>query len=327
MLDVSHIPSQYGSNVQVFTANSVVAGVTWQQWIKPRGASMVHIMLLGGGGAGSSGASGAASTAAGGGGGGSSAQCIAMFNAAFLPDTLYISVGVGGVGTSNAAGTSGIASYVSLKPLNTPVNHLLMQASGGSAPASRPFNATAGVAGGAGGATTIANCPGIGAGQPSWGAAATNVSLVGQAGAAGGTTGVGPSVTLPVTGLLVTGGAGGAGLGALSAAGALGGGWTVPAGGFFFPASFTQIAATNTNAPGNMGSNGISFLNKMFFHLGGTGGGAGGLGATGNATAVGGAGGAGGIGCGGGGGGAGFTGGTNGPGGNGGDGICIITCW
>ncbi len=327
MLDVSHIPSQYGSNVQVFTANSVVAGVTWQQWIKPRGASMIHIMLLGGGGSGSSGASGAASTAAGGGGGGSSAQCIAMFNAAFLPDTLYISVGVGGVGVANNFGSSGIASYVSLKPLNTPINHLLMQANGGAAPASRPNNATAGVAGAAGTVTTIANCPGAGLGQFSWGTAATNVSLVGMIGAVGGTNSTGVAVTLPTSGLLVSSGAGGAGLGGLNAAGALGGIVTAPAGGFFFPATFTQIAATATNAPGNMGSNGISFLNKMFYHIGGSGGGSGGLGASGNATATGGAGGAGGIGCGGGGGGGGFTGGTNGQGGNGGDGICIITCW
>lgn len=327
MLDVSHIPSEYGSNIQIFKATSVVAGVTWQAWTKPRGASMIHIMLLGGGGAGSAGAANAASTAAGGGGGGSAAQSIAIFPAHVLPDILYVSVGVGGVGTANATGTSGIASYVSLRPLSTPVNHLLMQANGGSAPASRPTNATAGVAGAAGTVTTIANCPGAGLGQFAWGTSATNVSLLGQIGAVGGTTGAGVNITLPVTGLLVTGGASGAGLGGVNSAGSLGGGWTVPAGGFFFPASFTQIAATNTNAPGNMGSNGFSFLNKMFYHYGGTGGGSGGLAASGAATASGGAGGAGGIGCGGGGGGGGFTGATNGQGGNGGDGICIITCW
>jgi len=67
-------------------------------------------------------------TGCGGGGGGSSAQSIALFPAAFLPDVLSISVGVGGAGGS---GGSGIASYVSVIE-NTTVNHLLMQATGGT---------------------------------------------------------------------------------------------------------------------------------------------------------------------------------------------------
>jgi len=129
MIDYSHIVGQYGSNVQVFGANSAAAGVTWQSWIKPRGISMVQILLLGGGGGAS--VAGAASTAAGGGGGGSSAQSIALFPAAFLPDVLSISVGVGGAGGSGGSGGSGIASYVSVIE-NTTVNHLLMQATGGT---------------------------------------------------------------------------------------------------------------------------------------------------------------------------------------------------
>ena len=322
MLDLSHIQSQYGSNVQLFTANSVAAGVTWQTWVKPRGISMVHIILLGGGGAGSAGWNGAASTAGGGGGGGSSAQAIGLFPAAFLPDTLYISVGVGGVGVVSATGTNGIASYVAVKPLTT-LNYLLLQANGGSAPASRPAGVTPGVAGAGGTVTTATNAPLAGLGLLGWNSTAANISLAGQSGG----TGTSSAVTLPTTGLLVTGGAGGAALGALNATGAPGGVITVPAGGFFYPATATMTAAPATNSQGAAGSNGISFLNKMFYHFGGTGGGAAGLGAAGSTSAAGGAGGAGGIGCGGGGGGAGFTGATNGPGGNGGDGICIITCW
>lgn len=309
MLDYFNLPKNSVADIQEFKGNSVVAGVTWQTWTKPRGVTMCHIFLLGQGGGGGTGVIGANSVSAGGGGGGSGGQTSVTIPAFMLPDTLFISTGA-------TASGNGAASYVSISP-NTTANHTVAIANGGGGGG----NASAGTGGAAGSAGSIAT---VGTMPLGWSFA--NLALAGQAGIIGGAAVAGGALTLPVTGLLVTGGTGGGGLPAAAAAGTNGGAFTVPAAPSQFPPQIGgQGSATATN-PADNGSNGWTGMNKLLYSYGGTGG------ASTHGTATGGglvqsSGGVGGYGCGSGGMGGALTGSAAGIVSRGGLGYCLIICW
>jgi hypothetical protein len=198
MLDLSNLPTNQKVDQQIFNANSATAGAGWATWVKPRGVNFVHIFALGGGGGG--GAGDTTGSGGGGGGGGSSAQGLLLFPAWRLPDTLSISVGYGGAGgASLTSGAAGIASYISIYPSAT-VNYILAIVNGGGG----GTYVNSGGAGGAGGTSATIATACLGALGHSYSVTAGNVTSVGQAGSGSQT-----SVTFPVTGLLVTGGAGG----------------------------------------------------------------------------------------------------------------------
>ena len=99
MIDVFNIPSQQQQTYTLYATGN------WQTWNKPRGAKMIEIFCLGGG-AGGAVAAISIGGAAGGSGSGSGGIVRGLIPAFLLPDTLYILVGKGGIGssTSNTAG-------------------------------------------------------------------------------------------------------------------------------------------------------------------------------------------------------------------------------
>jgi hypothetical protein len=117
MLDITNIVNR-GNNIKIFSTPN-----TWQTWVKPRGAKTIDILCVGGGAGGGGG--NAATTGIGGQGGSSSPFTRATFNAAVLPDILYIYTGAGGQGGTGAIGggaavdntlTTGSISYVTATP-------------------------------------------------------------------------------------------------------------------------------------------------------------------------------------------------------------------
>lgn len=313
MLDTSHLPTASNADVWQFTGqqySSSLANDDVHTWVKPRGKTMAHILLVGKGGNGGTGVVGANSTAAGGGGGGSGAQTAITIPIRFLPDILYI--GFGGFSSGRA--------FVSIAPPSAfasgpAANEVLMHAGNGGI-GGNASGATAGAAGTGGTVATAALMP-IG-----W-AWATQV-VAGQAGIIGGTTGAGAALTLPLTGLRVTGGTGGAGLPAAAAVGLAGGTFTTPTS-LVFPAHPGGVGGSATTTPPGLGRMGYQVL-PMGYWYGGTGGGS----THGSATGAGlvqASGGDGGLGCGGGGMGGALTGSTAGTVALGGSGFCIITCW
>ena len=98
MLDVFGFPTPRNANYQEF-----YGGGTVRDWVKPRGASMVRMLLIGAGGAGTNG-----STSAGGNGGGSAAVTQWIGPAIFIPDVLRVSIGAGGVPSAGAGGNTTI---------------------------------------------------------------------------------------------------------------------------------------------------------------------------------------------------------------------------
>lgn len=290
--------------VQIVNANSVALGGFWTPIRRRPGATMLSLFGLGPGGNGGNGVVGANSTAAGGGGGASGSQTSVIMPWGLLGGVteLYASVGF----------ASGQNVIVAVAPdTSTPLRVLLANAgnAGGNGAGS-----TAGAAGAVGGAATASGMP--------LGWAFANV-LNGQAGALGGTTGVGANITYPVTGLYVTGGAGGGGLPAAAAVGSNGGTIANAPGWFLAPVAVGGAAATTP--PAN-GSNGFQQLPGSLIGMGGLGGGAS-HGSASGAGLFGGLGGQGGYGCGGGGGGGALTGSQQGTGGRGGDGILLVTQW
>lgn len=329
MLDLAHITSNPKADVQIFNANAAALGVGWHTWVKPRGVNFVHFFCLAGGGGGGSGFAGAASAAGGGGGGGSGAQASIVFPSWSIPDVLFISVGYGGNGgtSTTIAGSAGVDTYISIDPSVTANNLLMICKGGGTVTVAGAGTAAGGGAAGIGGvASTIANAPLAALGQIMQTVAVGNINIAGQQGVTGafGVNAVG-ALTLPVTGLVVTGGGGGAGLGPLNTAGTAGGSFTV-AGTFPAHAGGSGGAANNTTG-GGTGANGYQAFRGLTYYYGGAGGGSSGLGAAGAVANTGGTGGSAGFGAGGGGGGGGFTGSGGGRGGNGGNGIVVATSW
>jgi len=310
MLDHSHLPGQGNGEVFRFVgqvqASTPIAPQVFQ---KPRGKSMFHIQLIGKGGDGGAGVIGAVSTAAGGGGGGSGGQTSILIPAWALPDMLYLFLA--GVGSP-----SGSMSYVSVRPVaNAAVQQILAVANGGS----NGGNASGATAGSAGGAANAAGPSGMSLGYM-W----LQSALAGQPGVAGGTTTNASALTLPATGLVITGGTGGSGLGASGAAGSYGG--SIGSGIGDIPRLPGGLGGSSTTTPPENGKDGISPLLGCNLSFGGTGGGA----THGSATGAGlvqASGGNGAPGCGGGGSGGALTGSTAGVVGKGGPAMCIITCW
>jgi hypothetical protein len=288
---------------------SAITATSWVSWSIPRNASMVKIVCQGAGAAGS-GAFLAASgtTGGGGGGGGSGATAALIIPARWLPATLFLLIGVGGVGTSVSAtaGGGGALSVVSDQPGILTLQDIVLT-SGSVAATSSVTQATTSNGATAGVAETVATLTGqLWSGLGVWSAVA------GQAGAAGGSSAAaGGSVTWGGAGLLVSGGAGGAGktVNTGHAGGNITGAGKIP--------TLTGGAASTNTAAGN-GTGGFQSSLRPYLGTGGAGGGSAGT------TGTGGGGGQGGWGSGGGGNGSGPSALASG---NGGPGFIIISWW
>ena len=121
MIDEFYFPSNTFGDVKMFyCAGSSGAAGNWQEWVKPRGCSLITMVCIGsgsGGGAGFTRASGAAG--GGGGGGGSSGASRLIIPAFMVSDRLYIQVAIGGAGVAaGGSGNSGVGnlSYISIAP-------------------------------------------------------------------------------------------------------------------------------------------------------------------------------------------------------------------
>lgn len=281
-----------------------------QRWDKPKGINFVYGLLIGAGSGGGGGFSMGAGTTGGGGGGGTPGCVVQFLQPAYLvPDTLYVTVAVGGSG--GAAGTAGGFPNIT---------GLFYGNMGNQAAATRtyycyPNNQQASLQSGRGG--TIS---GGGAGGATLAVTATTL----QPGAMGfcnfvqATSPDGGFAGTLVSGTNATflgrpqGGAGGGGV--TSGVAAAGGNVLGPT------TSVNSVWSRNLSggaATGQAGEDGITLFDPTLFILPGAGGG-------GNTSGTGGAGGKGGIGCGGGGGGARAIGGR---GDDGGDGFIMLVCW
>lgn len=317
MLDFNHVLATPGVDVQSFFGTSDASGQTatnitdWRIWTKPRGIKWVYMIGVGGGASGAGGTfTGASAASTGAAGGGSGAQSIVLIPAMFVPDILYVQTGLGGrqgtAITSALASVNGTATYVAIEPTltTTGVPQLFMLVANGAA------GTTAGTA-----TAMNGNFPLAGRGWSN--------NFAGQnGGAAGGTqTGAGGAITLPTTGLMVTGGAGSGGKDVTAAPGGAGG--AITGVGFLgtLPTHAGGVTATAALNGGN-GINGRMVTPYMFY--GGSGGGSGAFAATGTGS-TGSSGGNGGPGCGGGASGPGYS--TTGRAGNGGDGFVYIISW
>jgi hypothetical protein len=291
MIDVFNIPSQQQQTYTLYATGN------WQTWNKPRGAKMIEIFCLGGG-AGGGVATISTFSKNGGAGGGSGGIVRGLIPAFLLPDTIYILVGKGGIGssTSNTAGGSGGRSYIALQP-STSEQTLICKSSTAAATSGK-------VAGGAGGTISVVALS-------AFGNLGLFTAIAGVAGGLGGanTGGAGASKAALETNL-TTGGAGGGG--ATNTAGV----WAV--GGSITAAS--AILTTQVSGGQTVGADGNSGYGTLQPFCGT--GGSGGAGRDGS-TGAGGNGGNGYYGCGGGGAGGSST--VVPRGGNGGDGLVIIT--
>lgn len=314
MLDLSHFPEGNGvADVQEFFGQGASVGQAYHTWLKPRGKSMCSLLLLGKGGRGGSGVIGAASTAGGGGGGGSGGMTSLTMPLLLLPDALYLSL-------AGWSSTNTLASTVSIFPSlaaggGAPVpNNVLMIANGGS----NGGNASGGTGGSAGSGGSAASASTMPIGWQ-W----ANLALAGQSGGAGGTNANGSSITIPVTGMIATGGAGGGALAAAATLGFNGGGIT---GGGLFPTRTGGVGSSVATTPPGQGLDGSPPVPNLLYGYGGMGGGA----TYGSATGAGlvqARGGHGMIGCGGGGMGGALTGSTAAVVSEGGVAYCLIVCW
>jgi hypothetical protein len=262
-------------------------------WIKPQGITMISITAIGAGGGGGGGGPGDAG-GSGGGGGGSGGITRLTIPEMFITDSLIIRVGTGGDkgATGGGTGGNGLPTFVDQPvPGNGDIYTRVITASGGTG----AVGATGGVA-----ATAAA------VGDSLYSTLGIWMALGGQGGG-NGSNFDGVSVIYGVTGLPITGGAGGGGTDE-----------AVPYSG----GSITGAGFVSTNTGGNAslsnGNKGVFSLTP-FYSTGGSGG----KGVIFSSSV----GGDGNIGSGGGGGGGADFPGTDGAGGKGGDGLVIIQCW
>ncbi len=285
--DFGFLPPGFKGDVQVFVPNGVIVSATqnWQNWTKPKGASMVYMLCIGGGGGGGAGHSAASGTARGGGGGGSSGALTSlMLPATLIPDSLKISPGAGGRGGIAAAGVTAEPSYIALGSAITPgtsIPNLILRANGGGGGGLGTVGA-AGAAGGAAAVTAITALGPIGKlGFFTNNGTAANAGYAGIAGTAGGaqTGAVGVTLTAVFNTFMLSGGAGGAGVGTTANTGFAGGAITLQAAVDFADGTLTPAsnyipggtAGSGTVVGGN-GSAGVNLF-KPFLQTGGSGGG------------------------------------------------------
>lgn len=225
MLDVFNFPTPQGSNYQEF-----YGGGTTCDWLKPRGASMVRMLLIGAGAGGRTG-----STSAGGAGGGCGAITSWIGPAIFIPDQLRITIGRGGASAAAGGDTSVIyqakdsTGYTLLTASGAPSNSNAPNSTNNFFGAAGIFSNTSGQNGANAGAAITANISTFlsgGAGGSSsvtgtGGAVNCNYGYPTIAGGAG-TTGVagrdGFFLTQPI--MIGTGGSGGGGKNTAGAGGA-----------------------------------------------------------------------------------------------------------
>lgn len=317
MLDFSHVMNNPGVDIQSFFGTSDAAGQTatnltnWKVWNKPRGINWVYMIGVGAGASGVGGTfTGASAASAGAAGGGSGAQSVLLIPAMFVPQQLFVQTGLGGrqgtTITSALTSVAGTGTYVAIEPTATTsaVSNLFFLIANGAA------STTGGTA-----TAMSGNFPLAGRG---W-----SQNFAGQNGGTAGATqnGAGGAITLPTTGLMVTGGAGSGGKDVTGAGGGAGGAIT----GVGFLGTLPTHAGGTASASGTNAGNGIDGrMVTPYMHYGGSGGGSGAFAATGNGS-TGSSGGNGGPGCGGGASGPGYT--TTGRAGDGGDGFVYIIGW
>jgi hypothetical protein len=211
MLDTFGFPTPQGANYQEF-----YGGGTTRDWIKPRGVSMVRMLLIGAGAGGRS----------GGAGGGSGAITQWVGPAMFIPDQLRITIGAGG-----ASGAAGGNTTVVFHGKNT-TGYSLLTANGAASNtqaavsannyfgASGIFNSTAGQNGAAVGSAITASITtflsGGAGGASSAASAGPNVAckygyptISGGVGTTGGDGSPGFFLTQPI--MIGAGGSGGGG--------------------------------------------------------------------------------------------------------------------
>jgi hypothetical protein len=258
MLDVFGFPSPQEANYQEF-----YGGGTVRDWIKPRGASMVRMLLIGAGAGGGTG-----TTSAGGQGGGSGNITQWIGPAIFIPDILRISIAAGAA--SDLSGTNTTVIYQQ----KDGTGYTLLTATGGAfgggvntADANNYFGAagiykslagTAGVAASTAvtASTTTFLSSGAGGSNTTGGAGAVVNCNYGYPQIAGGTAGNGGKggsgffITQPI--LLGAGGGGGGG--ATSGAGGDGGNGGIGCGG-----GGGGRSATGASSGGN-GGDGAVFI-------------------------------------------------------------------
>jgi hypothetical protein len=227
MIDVFNFANPQTANYQAF-----YGGGTTQDWIKPRGVSMVRMLLIGAGAGGRTGIQGGGVT-----GGGSGAITTWIGPAIFIPDELRISIGAGGASGAAGGNTSIIwqgpsasAGYTLLTANGAASNTAGTASSNNFFGASGIFNSIAGqdgsnpdttislstttfLSGGSGGSSTI------GGGGGNVLAKYGYPTVKGGNGSTGGNGGDGYFITQPL--FLGVGGAGGGG--SATAAGGNGG--------------------------------------------------------------------------------------------------------
>jgi hypothetical protein len=279
-------------------------------WSKPKFSTMTYILAIGGGGGGGGGWQRPdRDPGGGGGGGGTGGIATLLIPSFFLPDTLYIIPGKGGLGgAASSFGNDGGISYVLYSSELNPGSTLLASNDVNAGPGGDGNDLSAGTAGTAATISTVT----VGAKLGIFSA------IAGQNGAAGGNPAGGNGASVTAWGTIpLSGGAGGAGT---EDDPFNGGGITAGAATNFtyinWPTTAGAVAAGGGSGAPRRGGAGVN-LWKPFRTSGGGGGG--------TNDDNGGDGNSGGIGSGGGGGGAGQAGTLRG--GNGGPGMVMIISW
>lgn len=298
------------------TVNGTTVVNSWQTWTKPNGCSFVFMLMIAAGGGGGR----VSSTTLGAGGGGSGGHTRLLIPALFLPETLFIWPGSGGLGATATAvaGANGQPSIVACEPYTAASNVAATSTVGSYVLYQTGGQGGAGSAstGGPAGAIALITDQSI-ASSGLW------FSIAGQIGAAGATVsnGAGSASTAFASGIITSsGGGGGNGSGT-------GGGITANLGPFNGNVSGGTGGAAPTSGPSGINLNQrIEYLMTRgypIYFMGGAGGGGSNVAGT-----TGGLGGDASYGGGGGGGGGNNASGTNsGSGGDGGDGLIIIMAW
>lgn len=275
MLDIFSIPD--GDIIEYKEYKNGCSGNQWLEWVKPRGTTLTYILGIGAGGGGGGGQTRALAASGGGGGGGGSGGIVRVaIPTIFLPDILFIQVGLGGArGNAGASGTAGGITYVSTVPSASGSDFLLLKSSNATAGGGGGGSAGTGGTGGAA-ATVATNTQAMLATAGIWSA------IAGVAGVNGGNATSGTNITLLQT-KPIHGGCGGAGTNTSNTN--FSGGLITTAG--IIPPIGTASGGYNNfkpfySTPGCGGdSNGTSTANEGFPGGIGSGGGGGGSGVTG----------------------------------------------